>query len=206
MEANETLKIIVDKFNLDLSQPNPIQIKGSRWHELGPLLNDLKFTKGAEIGVYRGRFTATLGKQCPNLQLSAIDAWTSYTGYIDYEKNDLEVDAYVDTVRRTKDMPNVKLIKGWSSEVVKQFEDESLDYIFIDANHDYASVVEDINLWSKKVKKGGIVMGHDYFVMRKLNFGVIQAVNGWVETNHIKHLFTWRDNCPSWLYDKGDTL
>ena len=45
------------------------------------------------------------------------------------------------------------------------FEDESLDFIYIDANHAYDFVVEDINLWFPKLKKGGIFSGHDYLDM-----------------------------------------
>jgi predicted O-methyltransferase YrrM len=47
-------------------------------------------------------------------------------------------------------------------EVVNQFEDESLDVVFIDLTHTYESVKQDIELWLPKVKKGGILAGHDY--------------------------------------------
>jgi hypothetical protein len=206
MTPLETLDFIQKRYNLNLDQPNPIKIPASRWHDLGHLLNDLGCKKGVEIGVYRGRFTATLAKRTPNMELIGIDAWKVYPGYKDYEDNDLESEAYTDAVRRTQQYPNVKLVNSWSVDASKTFEDESLDYIFIDANHTYEWVVEDLKAWVPKVKTGGIIMGHDYFVMRKLNFGVIQAVNGWVETHFIRHLFTWQDNCPSWLFVKGDTL
>lgn len=198
----DTLDFIVKRYNLDLTQPNPIQIPASRWHDLGHMLTDLGFKNAAEIGVYKGKFTAALAKRAPNMKIYAIDAWTSYDGYNDYCKEDLENEAYWETVRKTHDKPNVKLIKGWSTDVAKNFADNSLDYIFIDANHQYEFVVEDLKAWVPKVKKGGIVMGHDYFKMTKLNFGVIPAVNGWVETHHIKHLFVWKDNVPSWMFIK----
>jgi predicted O-methyltransferase YrrM len=198
----DTLQFIVDRYKLDLTLPNPIKIGQSRWHDLGHLLNDLGFKKGVELGVYRGKFTQTLAKRAPNMEIIGVDAWTAYKGYDDYEKEHLENEAYDEAKVRAARWPNVRLIKGWSADVVKQFEDESLDYIFIDANHHYADVVADINMWSRKVRKGGIVMGHDYFDNRRLEFGVIPAVNGWVESHFIKHLFTWADNCPSWMYVK----
>jgi len=206
MIPQDTLKFIADRYKLDLNQPNPIKIPASRWHDLGHLLNALDCKLGVEVGVYRGRFTATLAKRTPKMQLIGVDAWKVYPGYKDYVETDLETEAYADAVRRTQGYPNVKLMNAWSVDASKTFQDESIDYIFIDCNHTYEWVVEDLKAWVPKVRQGGIVMGHDYFVMKKLNFGVIQAVNGWVETHFIKHLFTWADNCPSWCFIKGDTL
>lgn len=202
MQPEQTLKFIADRYKLDLSQPNPIKIPASRWHDLGHLLTDLNCELGVEVGVYRGRFTQALAKRAPKMQLVGIDAWKVYPGYKDYEDNDLESEAYLDAKRRTEGLGNVKLVNSWSVDASKMFKDESIDYIFIDANHSYEWVVEDMKAWIPKIKKGGIVMGHDYFVHKKLNFGVIQAVNGWVETHQIKHLFTWTDNCPSWMFVK----
>lgn len=198
----DALKAIQESFNVDLNQ-SVIQLPASRWHQLGPLLDKIGCVDGVELGVYRGRFTASLAKQT-KMNIVGIDAWTVYGDYVDYSKNDLENEAYLDAVRRTKDYDNVTLMKGWSTEAAKNFPDNSLDYIFIDANHAFEFVVEDLKAWEPKIKEGGIIMGHDYFVHKKLNFGVIDAVNGWLKSRKIKHLFLWRDNCPSWMYIKGD--
>jgi hypothetical protein len=61
-----------------------------------------------------------------------------------------------------------------SVEAAKLYKDKSLDVVFIDANHSYESVRDDIEAWLPKVKMGGIIAGHDY----TLNWpGVLQAVN-----------------------------
>lgn len=199
----DTLDFIIKRYAVDLNVDQfPIKLPQSRWHDMGRLFNDLGFKKGVELGVYRGRFTATIARRAPNLELIGVDAWTVYPGYKDYVVSDLENEAYLDAVRRTEIFPKVKLIKGWSMDVVKQFDDESLDFVFIDANHDYEYVVEDIAAWSKKVRKGGLVMGHDYFKTRRCNFGVIEAVNGWCSAYNVKPLFVWNDQCPSWMYVK----
>ena len=50
----------------------------------------------------------------------------------------------------------------YSTEAISNVQDNSLDLVFIDANHDYLFVKQDIELWKKKVKQGGIIAGHDY--------------------------------------------
>ncbi|MBI2634987.1 MAG: class I SAM-dependent methyltransferase [Parcubacteria group bacterium] len=199
----DTLNFICNRYKIDLNETSsPIKIPVSRWHDMGCLFNDLGFRKGVELGVYRGNFTSRIAKKAPNLELIGVDAWTAYPGYNDYDAKDLENEAYVEAMARTKGYKNVKFIKGWSLDVVKRFENESLDFVFIDANHNYEYVVADIASWSKKVRKGGLVLGHDYFKNRKYNFGVVEAVNGWCSAYDIKPLFTWADKCPSWMYVK----
>lgn len=210
MQPDETLKFIADRYKLDLSQPSPIKIDVSRWHDIGHMLNDLKFKKAVELGVYKGQFTQTLARRAPNMMIFAIDAWTTYDGYKDYPEGDLESVGWNQAVERCFRYPNVQMIKAWSKDAVKTFPDASLDYLFIDANHTYECAKEDIALWAPKVKPGGIVMGHDYLDtsrserLKHLEFGVIQAVNEWVEQNGIKHLFLTADNYPSWFYVNGD--
>ena len=47
-------------------------------------------------------------------------------------------------------------------DAVKDFENESIDFVYIDGNHGFKFITEDIYEWSKKVRKGGIISGHDY--------------------------------------------
>jgi len=65
------------------------------------------------------------------------------------------------------------------SQAARCFPDESLDFIYIDADHTYEAVVNDIKVWYPKLKVGGLFGGHDYWKSRYFgrNFGVIQAVN-----------------------------
>ncbi|NIV98148.1 class I SAM-dependent methyltransferase, partial [Candidatus Saccharibacteria bacterium] len=57
---------------------------------------------------------------------------------------------------------NVEFIKKTSMEAVKQFEDYSLDFVYIDAAHDFNNIMLDLIKWVPKVKIGGAVCGHDY--------------------------------------------
>jgi len=197
----ETLDFILKRYNITLTEGRfLVPVGRSRWRDMPALFKDLGFTKGVEVGVYRGKFTATLSAGNPDLFLIGVDAWTSYEGYLDYTGDDLE-DAFREAKARNEGR-NVVLINATSIDAVKRFADESLDFVFIDANHDYAHAVEDIAVWSKKVRKGGLVCGHDYLENRAENYGVVEAVNGWCSANNIKTLFLWRDKCPSWMYVK----
>ena len=96
-------------------------------------------------------------------------------------------------------------------DIVKTFEDGSLDFVYIDGNHYFEYVVQDIAFWSKKVRKGGIVSGHDYIHKRApTKSHVIQAVNGYVDSYKINPWFLIgsqakvpgeiRDNSRSWMW------
>jgi hypothetical protein len=63
----------------------------------------------------------------------------------------------------------------YSYNVVDDFKDNYFDFIYIDSCHLYESVKSDLNIFLPKLKKGGVMAGHDYFVYS--NFGVIEAVD-----------------------------
>ena len=67
-------------------------------------------------------------------------------------------------VERTKDIKNIVKIRKKSVDAAKDFPDRSLDAVYIDAEHDEDSVREDIKTWRKKIKFGGLLCGHDYYL------------------------------------------
>ena len=121
-------------------------------------LGELGFTEGAEIGVAEGVHAKVLFDNIPGLKLACVDAWEHYPGYDEYENID---DVYRQAQQRLKDY-DCQLIKKFSMDAVKDFKDESLDFVYIDGAHDFKSVADDICEWTKKVKIDGVVFGHDY--------------------------------------------
>ncbi len=106
--------------------------------------------KIAEIGCYEGGTTlfivsALTGKK---FRIYAVDKWSSPQVYKKF-------------LTTYKDADMVVSIRLTSSMAMSLFEDGELDMVFIDADHHYTSVVEDIKGWIPKVKKGGILVGHD---------------------------------------------
>jgi len=197
-----TLDFILDKFQVR-NVKSPIYLQCSRWGTLTRLFRELKFTVGAEIGVERGRFSKIICMVNPQLKLYGVDAWQMYEGYREHVSQERLDEFYIETKNRLKPF-NCQLIKDWSMGAVRRFDDEALDFVFIDSNHDYKYVKEDIGEWSKKVRKGGIVSGHDYVNgLHGITYGVKQAVNEWVKKNKISPLFILKkDGCPTWMYVK----
>src|SRR3990167_5601215 len=67
-------------------------------------------------------------------------------------------------VERTRDIKNIVKIRKSSIEAVKDFKDRSLDAVYIDAEHDEESIRQDIKTWRPKIKFGGYLSGHDYYL------------------------------------------
>jgi len=145
---------------------------------------ELGFTIGAEIGVYRGRNARVLFDTIPDLNLYLVDAYLKVgpEGWRTAKKQR-------HYFRRMKEKLAVEVANGqvhiilkWSLDAVNDFEDKSLDFVYIDANHNFDYVIQDIIQWVPKVKKGGVVAGHDYYHAKKSkNIGVIDAVDAYVK-------------------------
>jgi predicted O-methyltransferase YrrM len=195
-------KHIVDKFKL--SGDLPLVIKGSRWHELPIIFNELGYTIGVEVGVELGRFARCLARKVPNLKLYGVDPWVTYDNQ--FTKRDPE-EFYNTCVEWCKPF-NIELIRKFSMDAVKDFEDESLDFVYIDGNHDFAHVTEDINAWSKKVKKGGIIAGHDYVFEPMMGAHAGYVVKDWTTIYKIKPWFIIDESTkkgggrPTWFFVK----
>ena len=126
--------------------------------ELAKYFNTLGFKLGAEIGVFQGSFSRALCRYNPGLKLYAIDAWWLLGPQSKAKRQEW---VYNRALLKLKDY-NVVIIKDASLEVAKVLKDGILDFVYIDADHSYKAVVDDIEAWNVKVRSGGIVAGHDY--------------------------------------------
>lgn len=193
----------------------PIEIPDFGRDQLASLFSELGFTSGAEIGVEQGEYSEVLLSKNPKLFLYLIDSWKAYRGYRDHTRQEKLDKFYQTTQQRLNPYLNrIKIFKGFSMDVVEGFNDNSLDFVYIDANHDFLHVAEDIHYWSKKVRPGGIVAGHDY-VKRKneaAHVHVRQVLNGYTDAYNIRPWFVLgreekvegeiRDMPRSWMFVK----
>lgn len=126
-----------------------------------------------EVGVYWGRSfsfgvveTVNRGKSIDMVAVDAWpDAWTSPEGWPMVEKFKHEMAPLEGYFR---------FIQSGSADAARHFADGSVDFVFIDADHVYPRVIEDIRAWLPKIKPGGIMAGHDY---NYPHTGVVHAVN-----------------------------
>jgi hypothetical protein len=139
---------------------------------------------GAEIGVKLGKYSDLLLSTWKGAKLISIDPWL-----------EAEPDEYVDRANVPQDQHQKfflatqnRLAKHgarseiWRRTSVKAAEDiadGSLDFVYIDARHDYGSVLEDLAAWFPKVRPGGLIAGHDYIdgEFPQGVFGVKRAVD-----------------------------
>lgn len=142
----------------------PAEIPDSSRDDLPLFFKERGYKVGAEIGVYEGEFTEKICRV--GLKMYAIDPWNDRAPHlVNNRKYDKADDTYKNAKKRLAKY-NCELIKKASMEAVKDFADESLDFVYIDGDHSFRAVAEDLTEWSRKVKKGGVIAGHDYYVSK----------------------------------------
>jgi predicted O-methyltransferase YrrM len=134
---------------------------------------------GLEIGVASGWTMNHFLQNLPNLKLTGIDPYVGYMdGHIKITQEMLDAQ-YLAAQDNISDFASRgKILRGYSQDFVNSFEDESLDYIFIDGDHSYEGALRDCELFFSKIKNGGIFAGHDWSFA-----GVQKAVNEFKDRN-----------------------
>lgn len=122
-----------------------------------------KNSKGVEIGVYRGDFSKELLENWDGT-LYMVDVWRPLGDeYIDSSNHKFHSNLIEEVFKNIDGYEDRGVVIRATSKIASEiFQNESLDFIYIDANHAYDFVKEDIQLWYPKLKKGGLFCGHDY--------------------------------------------
>lgn len=202
-----TLDYILKKYNLNSNQKSPIDILNTGRIDLAKLFAELGFTTGAEIGVEAGIYSEILCQANPQLKLYCIDPWKAYHGYREHVTQAKLENLYEETLKRLKPY-NCKIVRKFSEEAHLDFPNESLDFVYIDGNHEFLHVAQDLTFWSPKVKKGGIVAGDDY-IRPAGKYGqfndVKDVVPAFAYAKSVKPWFVLRDpdRPSSWMWVKG---
>lgn len=176
-------KLIVEKFGIEDVSSLPFKAtRGSR-EQLAEFFGEIGFKVGAEVGVRAGGFSYRLCRNIPGLKLKCIDPWRGFRRNEAYQMDD-----YMERARKLMEPYNAELIRKLGVDAVRDVPNDSLDFVYIDAMHEFDSVMVDIITWSPKVKRGGIVSGHDYTPASWCN-GVILAVQSYVSAHGIKNWY-----------------
>ncbi len=157
-----------------------------------------------EVGSWRGRSAAFMAVEINNsakwIRFDCVDTWD---GSIEHQEHDIIVnkELYEDFLTNIKPVTNlINPVRLSSVEAASRYADNSLDFVFIDASHDYLDVMADIRSWFPKVKAGGIIAGHDYVEGRKYWQGVYDAVNDFFK--ELGATFQYDYSQDVWFYKK----
>ncbi|MCA9474062.1 MAG: class I SAM-dependent methyltransferase [Nitrospira sp.] len=133
-----------------------------------------------ELGVWKGHslsFLAARVKHREGVKLYGVDLFERWTRPPN-EQAAKELPSiyrtYDANLRKAGVRDIVTDLRGLSWEMSDRFEDRSVDFVFVDADHSYESVKKDLLAWLPKIRKGGVFAGHDYC---QPTAGVRQAVN-----------------------------
>jgi len=150
----------------------------------------------AEIGVWKGDFSQKIVENCKPNKFILVDSWIfdkTIRGCApqveDKEPlNQIYFDqAYNETKLKFKYHSNVSIYKSNSKEASKKFEDNFFDYIYIDAEHSYSAVRQDLEYWFPKLKKNGYIFGDDYHWREEdYSLSVERAYQEFFKINKIK--------------------
>lgn len=127
----------------------------------------------AELGVDEGGFSEKILKLTQPEKLHLIDYWGTKRYNVN-KRNGVEL-KFKNLIQNNK----VEINLGYSTDVVKEFDDNYFDWIYIDTTHLYKTTIDELVLYHKKIKPNGIIAGHDYILGNWdgiVRYGVIEAV------------------------------
>jgi hypothetical protein len=195
---------------------------GSR-SQFGSFLQAKGLLTGAEVGVQRGLFAAETLAQWPSCDhYILVDLWEHQANYHDGANVDSDTQQQIYEAAQATLAPwahVTKFMRMLSTQAADLIADNSLDYIYLDARHDFCGVAEDLVHYWPKLKEGGVFAGHDYLTAAEQTAMIASdhwetclsgeivpesvkgAVNSFAHAHHlvVKHT---DDQWPSWYLFK----
>ncbi len=147
---------------------------------------------GAEIGVWKGEFSSVLLEALNPKELYLIDPWTfqsefperMFGGSVAKSQTDMD-DIHDSVITRFADCLNVKIRRGYSRDVIKEFPEAFFDFVYIDGNHYYEFVLEDLRNCYSRIRCDGVLCGDDFDWGEPDGFPVRRAVLDFLEERQI---------------------
>lgn len=139
----------------------------------------------AEIGVSRGDYSEKILSVTQAQKLYLIDSWGS-------ERYQLFKKVIEDRFSKEIKSGRVVICQGVSTIELEKLDDEMFDWVYIDTDHTYKTTAHELEICRKKVKKGGIIAGHDYVLgawLSHIRYGVIEAVNEFCVKNNWEMIY-----------------
>jgi hypothetical protein len=169
----------------------------------------MSYKVGVEIGIWKGEYGKILAED--GMKIYGVDPYQQNSVNKVYGKQE-NLDQALEVAKETLKDCDYTIIRKTSMEAVKDFADESIDFVYIDGNHLYKYVLEDIVEWTKKVKKGGVISGHDYIYFYRPDYNDVKDVVNRYTKKFIKKWYVLgarqkkegvkRDKFRSWFWIK----
>ncbi len=147
----------------------------------------------AEIGVFFGENARDMNRELNLEKIYLIDPYLRYEEY-KKDKSGLRLKKAKKNSHKINNSKNIVWIEEFSEKAVKEIK-ENLDFLYIDGNHDYPHVKKDLELYWNKIKKGGIISGHDI-----QSEGVSKALIEFVKKKNLEIFFG--DRRDWWIIKK----
>lgn len=171
---------------------SPTEIPGVGRDDLALYFAEAGLNRGVEIGTERGEYAEILCKANPNLVLDCVDPYKAYKAYREHTSQE-KLDAfYMEATHRLKDY-DVTFVRDFSANAHHRYDNGSLDFLYLDGNHQLLHVIQDLYYWCPKVRVGGVISGHD-FIRRnnrlRYQCHVVEAVYAYTQAYMIEPWFT----------------
>lgn len=115
-----------------------------------------------EIGSWKGRSTLAIADGLATVAGARLVAVDTFGGRLGFDDVAQQTETRSEFNRNTAGIPFLEVLEAESLAAADRFADATLDWVFIDALHDYASVKADVSAWAPKLKVGGLLSGHDF--------------------------------------------
>lgn len=158
---------------------------------LAKLFGQLGYKRGVEVGTAQGLYAERLCKNNLGLKLISVDPQHTRQAALRYREAIKRLAPY-----------DVEFMRMKSMDAVGKFPDSSLDFVYIDARHEFDQVIMDIIHWVPKVRIGGIVSGHDFIHHQYDGVIFTGAVEAYTKAHHIDpwYLTGFSDDTQSWFW------
>jgi glycosyltransferase involved in cell wall biosynthesis len=164
MDTNKEIENYVKEHHSFEKEAHTKIVKGMGRKQLYELFAHLGYNSGIEVGVQRGRNAYIMFETIPNLHLHLVDPYKNHN--FGYKVWDVDVHARFKQITKErlwdKDYWVISEIHKFGEDAFRDIPDMSVDFVYIDGDHSYEFVMLDLILWSRKVKRNGIIAGHDY--------------------------------------------
>ena len=150
-----------------------------------------------ELGVARAQFSIQLLRRVRPRRLTLIDAWekqdeTVYSGDGNNAPHDEQQRRYRKAqflASLARPLTRVEVWRAYTTTAAAHFENSSLDLVYVDANHGYSAVLDDLRHYEPKVRPAGLLMGHDFTGPHTGHIGVATAVTAFLRESTEWRLF-----------------